>query len=328
LTCPVHRAIWADKRPLDREVERIAGTLDGDLHLHHAGGQCEPINPVDLVGHVLNQAGLVVGSGHDEQTENCPRCGGTGEVDAPSPSNMVQLHDTCGLCGGSGYRPPPPTYVPVAAVVEWLEAELPAFHSLRPGSGCAGEGRHGMTENALPPESAEAEVGVIGAVLLAPTALAAATQEVRLRPDHFYRERHRVTWRAVLQVGAAGDPIDPLTVCEQLRQQGELDEAGGQAYVYSLPNLVPSASHVRKYARIVHDKAVWRARFDAGRQIAAAALDEDEDLFHQAEAGLVHSDEAAGRTSTPEDLAAAPVRPVGGAGRRRRSRGRSRGSTS
>jgi replicative DNA helicase len=160
-----------------------------------------------------------------------------------------------------------------------------------------------VSADALPPENAEAEASVIGAVLLAPTALAQATQEVRLKPDHFYRDRNRLIWRAVLQVGANGDPIDPLTVCEQLRSAGELEKVGGQAYVYSLPNVVPSASHVRRYARIVYDKAVWRERVDAGRMIAAAALDENDDLFHQAEARLVHSEEAAGRTSTPEDLA-------------------------
>jgi replicative DNA helicase len=156
---------------------------------------------------------------------------------------------------------------------------------------------------ALPPENTEAEVGVIGAVLLAPTALSAIAQEVRLKPDHFYRDRHRLIWRAILTVGAAGDPVDALTVCEQLRIAGELDEAGGQAYVYSLPSLCPSAGHVRRYARIVHEKAVWRERLDAGRQIAAAALEEDQDAFHRAEAMMVHSDEAAGRTSTPDDVA-------------------------
>lgn len=157
--------------------------------------------------------------------------------------------------------------------------------------------------NALPPENAEAEVGVIGAVLLAPSALIAATKEVRLKPDHFYRDRHRLIWKAILTLGAAGDPVDALTVCEQLRAAGALDDVGGQAYVYSLPALVPSAGNVRTYAKIVHEKAVWRERLDAGRQIAAAALEEDQDGFHRAEARLVHADDATGRTSTPEDLA-------------------------
>lgn len=155
----------------------------------------------------------------------------------------------------------------------------------------------------LPPENEEAEVGVIGSVILAPTALAVATSEVRLRAEHFYRDRHRLIWQAILALAAAGEPVDALTICERLRSDGELDNAGGQGYVYTLPGLVPSASNVRTYAQIVYEKAVWRDRLDAGRMITEAAFLEDKDGFDQAEARLVHSDEARSRTSMPGDLA-------------------------
>jgi hypothetical protein len=115
-------------------------------------------------------------------------------------------------------------------------------------------------ENALPPENAEAEASVIGAVLLAPTALAAghpggAPQARPLLPrtpppDLARRAPGRRRRR----------PDRPAHRVRAAPRRRRAREAGGQAYVYSLPNLVPSASHVRRYARIVYDKAVWRER--------------------------------------------------------------------
>src|SRR3712207_2349224 len=63
------------------------------------------------------------------------------------------------------------------------------------------------------------------------------------------------------------EPVDALTVSEELTRAGELEEAGGTAYVHSLPNLVPAAGNVRHYGRIVKDHALLRRLLDTTRRI-------------------------------------------------------------
>src|SRR5205823_9785317 len=77
--------------------------------------------------------------------------------------------------------------------------------------------------------------------------------DVKLKPEDFYRERHRLIFRAMIRLKDKTDPepVDVLTVCEELDRAGELEEAGGTAFVHSLPNLVPAAGNARHYAKIV-----------------------------------------------------------------------------
>ena len=77
-----------------------------------------------------------------------------------------------------------------------------------------------------PPHNIEAEQSVLGAILLSERSLYALIIEEGLQPDDFYRERHRVTYSAMLRLYIANEPIDPLTVAEALRQSGELEAAG------------------------------------------------------------------------------------------------------
>src|SRR3954449_12799331 len=95
----------------------------------------------------------------------------------------------------------------------------------------------------LPPQNEEAETSVLGAILLSEQALDGLQIEIKLRPDDFSRERHRMISQAMIRLKdkAYPEPIYALTVTEQLARSGELEEAGGTAYVHSLPNLVPSA---------------------------------------------------------------------------------------
>src|SRR3954451_20956594 len=95
----------------------------------------------------------------------------------------------------------------------------------------------------LPPQNEEAETSVLGAILLSEQALDGLLIDVKLRPEDFYRPRHQQIFRSMIRLKEKDDPepIDPLTVAEDLSHAGELEEAGGTAYVHPLPNLVPSA---------------------------------------------------------------------------------------
>src|SRR4051812_17435672 len=85
------------------------------------------------------------------------------------------------------------------------------------------------------------------------------------------------------------EPVDALTVCEQLSKQGDLEEAGGTAYVHSLPNLVPAAGNVRHYARIVKEHALMRRLLDEARKIQDDVFSfqgPPSELLEQAESAL------------------------------------------
>src|ERR687895_96297 len=121
----------------------------------------------------------------------------------------------------------------------------------------------------LPPQNLEADTSVLGAILLTEQALDGILIDVRLKPEDFYRERHRLIFRAMIRLKEKADPepIDVVTVSEDLERSGELEEAGGAAYVHSLPALVPVAGNARHYAKIVKHEALLRRLLDTSRRI-------------------------------------------------------------
>src|SRR5947209_14218885 len=150
-----------------------------------------------------------------------------------------------------------------------------------------------QTDGKLPPQNHEAETSVLGSILLSEQALDGLLIDVKLKPEDFYRERHRLIFRAMigLKEKTSPEPIDVLTVCEELSRAGTLEEAGGQAYVHSLPNLVPSAGNVRQYGRIVKNHAQLRRLLDTTRRIQDDVFSfqgEPHELLEQAESALFH----------------------------------------
>jgi replicative DNA helicase len=143
----------------------------------------------------------------------------------------------------------------------------------------------------VPPHNEEAEASVLGAILLTEQALDGVLLEVGLRPDHFYRPRHQLIFRAMIRLKEKAEPeaVDALTVCDDLRSHGELEAAGGEAFVHSLPTVVPAVGAVFDYARIVRDDALMRGILETTRQIQAEVLahrGEPSDLIERAEAAL------------------------------------------
>jgi replicative DNA helicase len=143
----------------------------------------------------------------------------------------------------------------------------------------------------LPPQNQEAEVSVLGSILLSEQALDGIQIDVKLRPDDFYRQRHRLIFKAMtrLKEKASPEPVDVLTVCDELGRSGELEEAGGTAYVHSLPNLVPAAANARQYARIVKEHSLLRRLLETTRLIQEDVYSfaaEPNELVEKAEASL------------------------------------------
>jgi replicative DNA helicase len=112
---------------------------------------------------------------------------------------------------------------------------------------------------------------VLGSILITEQALDAilVDGDARLTPEDFYRDRHALIFRAMLRLKEkpSPEPVDALTVCEELTRAGQLEEAGGDAYVHSLPTPVPTPGHARQYARIVKEHALMRRLLETARTI-------------------------------------------------------------
>jgi replicative DNA helicase len=127
-------------------------------------------------------------------------------------------------------------------------------------------------ESRTPPQNLEAEQSVLGSILLDNEVY--ATLEGTLRAEHFYKESHRKLFRAMERLFRRGEPIDLVTLTEELRQGGELDEVGNLPYLIGLADSVPTAAYAESYARIVVEKAVLRDLIGASGQIMQTAYDQ------------------------------------------------------
>jgi replicative DNA helicase len=119
---------------------------------------------------------------------------------------------------------------------------------------------------------------VLGAVLLAgATLLEPVALEERLTPGHFYRDQHARVYEAMLALHRSREPIDELTVTQELRERGALEEVSGKGAVDELAGWVPAAGNGRAYARIVRDLARRRELFRCSYLIQELALEGDAD---------------------------------------------------
>jgi replicative DNA helicase len=115
------------------------------------------------------------------------------------------------------------------------------------------------------PWSNEAEQAVLGAMLLDQDAALKAAEI--LDDSMFYKEAHRLLFRAMVGLTERGDVVDPVTLREELAKRGDLDRAGGMEYVAALLDVVPTAASIEYHSRIVLDKAVLRRLVEAATEI-------------------------------------------------------------
>ncbi len=130
----------------------------------------------------------------------------------------------------------------------------------------------------VPPHSDEAEVSVLGGMLLEETAADRAMET--LAEDDFYHPAHRRIFGAISHLRDQGHSPDALAVREELRRRGELEEAGGAEYLARIVDIVPTAANLPYHARIVLDAAVKRRLITAGTEIVGEAFESPEDSDH------------------------------------------------
>ena len=94
----------------------------------------------------------------------------------------------------------------------------------------------------VPPQNLDAEESVLGAMMLSPLAIGAVTESTKLTAGDFYRESHGHIFKAILSLYAKGEPVDAITVVDELGKTGTLESAGGQERIHELAALVPAAS--------------------------------------------------------------------------------------
>ena len=132
-----------------------------------------------------------------------------------------------------------------------------------------------MSIDKLAPQAVEAEQSVLGSILIDADAILKVGDF--LRPVDFYRSQHADIYEAMLALHGQREPIDLVTLGDELRRRDRLEPVGGPGYLSSLMNSVPTAVHAEHYGRIVERKAVLRNLIGAAGKIAAVGYEEAND---------------------------------------------------
>jgi replicative DNA helicase len=125
----------------------------------------------------------------------------------------------------------------------------------------------------VPPQNREAEASLLGSILLDGDVIAQIADIITA--DDFYEPRHSLIYEAMAHLYNQHQPIDLLTVSDQLDKKKALDKAGGSSYISELTNSVPTASHAEQYATIVSEKATRRRLIKAAQDIVSQSYDEE-----------------------------------------------------
>jgi len=144
-----------------------------------------------------------------------------------------------------------------------------------------------IANHKIPPQNLEAEQSVIGGILLENEAISKVLEV--LTPDDFYRESHRKILHSMIQLFEKNEPIDLITLTNQLKGTHQLDAIGGSAYLSSLVDSIPTAANITFYARIVKEKAILRRLIATATEIVSRGYENEgdvEDLLDQAEKNI------------------------------------------
>ncbi|MCL4319492.1 MAG: replicative DNA helicase [Firmicutes bacterium] len=145
-----------------------------------------------------------------------------------------------------------------------------------------------------PPHNADAEISVLGSMLIHPEAVAKGVEI--LQSADFYHEPHRQVFEACTSLFNQAKPLDVVVVGEQLRQTGHLEPVGGLPYLMELASAVPTAAHIEYYARIVKEASLMRRIISVSTKLISEAYQSElsaqdlvdraqKDLFSLAQAG-------------------------------------------
>ncbi len=128
----------------------------------------------------------------------------------------------------------------------------------------------------VPPNNIEAEEALLGSLLIDPEAVYDVA--AFLRPEAFYREQNKWIFEAILDLNERREPVDLITLTDELRRRGRLEELGGEATIIALINTVPTSINARNYGQIIEAAALRRRMIGAASTIANLAYEQDENI--------------------------------------------------
>ena len=128
----------------------------------------------------------------------------------------------------------------------------------------------------IPPQNTEAEQCLLGSLMLDKDAIVKVVDFIRA--EDFYKGTHQDIYAAMVELYEKSDPIDIVSVSARLKERNKLEDIGGAAYLSSLINTVPTATHVANYAKIVSQKKTLRDLISASEEIGLSAFDETEEV--------------------------------------------------
>lgn len=150
-----------------------------------------------------------------------------------------------------------------------------------------GEGLSTYVFGKVQPQAVQLEEAVLGALMLDRDALPMVMDI--LRPESFYKEGHQLVYRAVIRLFERSNPVDLLTVTEELKKSGDLEKAGGGYYLVELTHRVASAANIEYHARIIAQKHIQRELIRVSTNVIRDAYEDTTDVFNlldDAEKGL------------------------------------------
>jgi replicative DNA helicase len=136
----------------------------------------------------------------------------------------------------------------------------------------------------VPPQNAEAEVAVLGSMLLDREAIAKAIE--LLDQSAFYSEANKKIFQAIIKLYDENKVVDIVTLIEEMKKGNTLDGAGGPAYITELANSIPTSANLEHYAKIVREKFLLRSLINTATQIVSESFEpssEVEELLDRAE---------------------------------------------
>jgi len=117
----------------------------------------------------------------------------------------------------------------------------------------------------VPPQNIEAEIAVLGSVLLDKNLLDLAGEI--LKPEHFYSKEHQIIFRAILDLYNNDKPVDLISLTDRLKKKGELEKIGGASFLSALISAIPTPANIEHYASIVKEKAILRELIEVSSDI-------------------------------------------------------------
>lgn len=133
-----------------------------------------------------------------------------------------------------------------------------------------------ITLDKVPPQNLEAEMALLGSMLIEEEAISQALEIVDA--DAFYRDSHKIIFNAIVELDSKNDAVDLVTIVDLLKKKKLLDAVGGVSFLTSLTTAVPTAANVAYYARIVKEKGIIRSLINVATQIVTESYDSKEEV--------------------------------------------------